>query len=250
MRYVLRFLLATLVGVARPGEGQVAPRAEVRVDVNVPAFRVELWHGGERAGSWPVAVGSRRYDTPTGAYAMGWLEWNPWWIPPKSAWAARDTVTPPGPQNPMGRVKLAIGDAYFIHGTPADSSIGRAMSHGCLRMHNADVLELAQRVLRATGVDSATVAMQAMDTVTRRVTLAWPVPVAVRYDVVEWRAGALYVYPDVYRRGAATVTLALRVLATAGVDTLGVRRDVVRRAVTDGRVRLVVVPADSLVGER
>lgn len=42
----------------------------------------------------------------------------------------------------LGTHKLEIGDGYLIHGTNEDDSIGEAVSHGCVRMYNADVAQL------------------------------------------------------------------------------------------------------------
>jgi lipoprotein-anchoring transpeptidase ErfK/SrfK len=55
--------------------------------------------------------------------------------------------------NPMGAAALLLtGRRYAIHGTNAPSSIGGFVSHGCIRMHNADVLDLYKRVAVGTTV--------------------------------------------------------------------------------------------------
>ena len=52
-----------------------------------------------------------------------------------------------GPGNPLGVRALYIGwTEYRIHGTTAPYSIGTASSNGCIRMHNADVVDLFERV--------------------------------------------------------------------------------------------------------
>lgn len=54
---------------------------------------------------------------------------------------------PPGPRNPLGVRAIYLGwTEYRIHGTTAPSSIGRAASSGCIRMHNDDVVDLFDRV--------------------------------------------------------------------------------------------------------
>ena len=50
---------------------------------------------------------------------------------------------PPGPSNPLGSHFIALGDAIGIHGTNAPTSIGRAVSRGCIRMHPDDILIVA-----------------------------------------------------------------------------------------------------------
>jgi hypothetical protein len=52
----------------------------------------------------------------------------------------------------LGTHKLEIGDGYLIHGTNQATSIGDAVSHGCVRMYNEDVSELYQQVAVGTPV--------------------------------------------------------------------------------------------------
>ena len=120
--------------------------SRIRLELNIPAFRLDVHQDGQPVRSFTVAVGMRQYATPTGDFAITTIVWNPTWYPPPSDWARNETVTPPGPSNPMGRVKLAIGNAYFLHGTPAVSSLGKAASHGCVRMSVPDVIELYDQV--------------------------------------------------------------------------------------------------------
>jgi lipoprotein-anchoring transpeptidase ErfK/SrfK len=51
-----------------------------------------------------------------------------------------------GPRNPLGARALYLGGYYRIHGSNDPGSIGRAASSGCFRMHNADVIDLYDRV--------------------------------------------------------------------------------------------------------
>ena len=67
------------------------------------------------------------------------------------AWSANPGVTPtiPGgsPRNPMGAAALGLDRGnYAIHGTNDPASIGGFVSHGCIRMYNADVMDLYARV--------------------------------------------------------------------------------------------------------
>ena len=53
----------------------------------------------------------------------------------------------PGPNNPVGSVWIDLsGDGYGIHGTPEPDRIGKTQSHGCIRMTNWDVEDLASMV--------------------------------------------------------------------------------------------------------
>ena len=80
-------------------------------------------------------------------------EW-PTWRPPAEMIkreAAKGHMLPDemegGPENPLGARAMYIGGKiYRIHGTNAPGSIGGAVSSGCIRMMNADVIELYDRV--------------------------------------------------------------------------------------------------------
>ena len=111
------------------------------------------FQGDELTRSYPVAIGQDRYPTPTGEFRIARVIWNPRWVPPESEWAKDETAKEPGdPGNPMGKVKIFFQDPdYYIHGTDAEDSLGEAASHGCLRMANADVVELARMVMEHGG---------------------------------------------------------------------------------------------------
>lgn len=62
-------------------------------------------------------------------------------------------VIPAGsPKNPLGAAALTLHDDYAIHGTNNPGSIGRFVSHGCIRMYNSDVMDLFRRVSVGTPV--------------------------------------------------------------------------------------------------
>jgi lipoprotein-anchoring transpeptidase ErfK/SrfK len=52
----------------------------------------------------------------------------------------------------LGRYKLDLGDGYLIHGTPDQSSVGTAATHGCLRLREADLRFVYERVPTGTAV--------------------------------------------------------------------------------------------------
>lgn len=204
----------------------------------MPAFRLDVRADTQALRSFPVAVGMPRYPTPTGDFAIAEVEWNPWWRPPDSYWARNDTVTPPGPQNPMGKVKMPFGRALYLHGTTVPSSIGKAASHACVRMHNADAITLGKLVQAhggATLSDAGTDSIILRWRPTRLVELPAPVPVRIVYRLVELQGEELVVYPDVYRRGREGIEAdALALLAAAGYDTASVDRSLIRRVMTEG----------------
>jgi lipoprotein-anchoring transpeptidase ErfK/SrfK len=82
-------------------------------------------------------------------------EW-PDWRPPAQMLKRRPdlpTFMSGGPDNPLGARALYLGSSlYRIHGTNEPETIGRAVSSGCIRMNNEDVIDLYDRVKVGTRV--------------------------------------------------------------------------------------------------
>ena len=105
--------------------------------------------GGGKAIQYPVAIG-RTAQVWTGKTHISRKEKNPTWLNPDDPEAE---VVPGGPDNPLGERALYLGSTlYRIHGTPMASSIGQAVSNGCIRMYNKDVKDLYNRVTIGTKV--------------------------------------------------------------------------------------------------
>ena len=181
--------------------------AGLALRLNVPAYRLDVVEDGVRTHTYRVAVGTPDHPTPLGDFWVRRIVWNPWWVPPPFEWAENERVTPPGPSNPTGRVKIMFGRYLFMHGTPAESTLGRAASHGCVRMANADAIELA-RLLQETG--SPGVASQEIDSLvanpkmTRAYALERPIPFSIEYRLAEIQGERLEAHPDIYRKGGLT----------------------------------------------
>jgi lipoprotein-anchoring transpeptidase ErfK/SrfK len=108
---------------------------------------------GERQLFYVLGAGQAiRYPVGVGRAGMAWH--GQAYVAKKylrPAWASRPGVTPaiPGgsPRNPMGEAAIGLDRGnYAIHGTNDPASIGGFVSHGCIRMYNADILDLYQRV--------------------------------------------------------------------------------------------------------
>jgi murein L,D-transpeptidase YcbB/YkuD len=200
----------------------LASAPPLRIVVNIPAFRLDVYVADSVTRTMSIAPGMPGFRTPRGEFAISSVEWNPWWIPPDRPWAAKEKPMRPGPANPMGRVKLNFRPLYFLHGSPFERSIGTAASHGCIRLKNADAIELA-RLVHRYGTSSLTtdeVERLATDTATRLIALDEPIPIEIRYDRVEIRGGQVTVHRDVY--GLATRSLRAELIATLsanGIDT-------------------------------
>jgi lipoprotein-anchoring transpeptidase ErfK/SrfK len=111
-------------------------------------------------------AGPRPKDIPKPLVKTGELFGNvdhiiidPWWLPTpeiRQEWQAKgrelsERIAPGDPLNAMGKAKIVIRfedypEPLRIHGTNQPRSIGRHASRGCIRMHNRDILDLAQLV--------------------------------------------------------------------------------------------------------
>jgi lipoprotein-anchoring transpeptidase ErfK/SrfK len=127
--------------------------AELRLEVDLSDRVLYAIVDGETIETFPVAIGQDDWPTPEGKFTIRKVIWNPSWKPPDSKWARGKTAKPPGhPDNPMKRVKMFFKEPdYYIHGTAAEDSLGKAESHGCLRMGEEDVTRLAQLVMEHGG---------------------------------------------------------------------------------------------------
>jgi lipoprotein-anchoring transpeptidase ErfK/SrfK len=96
-----------------------------------------------------VAVGQPAYPTPNGLFAIQSKQVNPTWTAPNSPWAgeaAGQSYDSSDPNNPLKARWMGVSGSVGIHGTGEDYSIGTRASHGCIRMHVSDVIDLYDRV--------------------------------------------------------------------------------------------------------
>jgi lipoprotein-anchoring transpeptidase ErfK/SrfK len=106
----------------------------------------------------PITHGGDRNPVPRGKRKIKWIKKDPHYkYNPRLFWDAprnhRPAVLAPGPNNPVGRVWIAINLRHVgLHGTPDPSSIGYAESHGCIRMTNWDAQDLAEIVQPGTEI--------------------------------------------------------------------------------------------------
>src|SRR6266550_6785121 len=113
--------------------------------------------GNGRAVRYPVGVG-RAGKQWTGTARISGKYLKPAWSPPEEVKRDKPSlpnVIPGGiPSNPMGAAAMTLsgGGEYAIHGTNDPRSIGGFVSYGCIRMYNADVLDLYNRVSWGTTV--------------------------------------------------------------------------------------------------
>lgn len=113
---------------------------------------------GKLVGIYTATMGSSHDPLPLGSWKVNGVARNPpFHYNPKLFWDSSSTATrqtlPPGPNGPVGVVWIDLNkDHYGIHGTPQPQTIGRAESHGCVRLTNWDAARLAQMVSPGTQV--------------------------------------------------------------------------------------------------
>lgn len=130
-----RALAALFVAVGEALAQETRPVAR-RIVVSIPDRALALVEDGRVVKTYPVAVGAAATPSPTGSFTVIERITHPTWYGPRK-------VVPPGKSNPLGPRWIGLSrKGYGIHGTSNPRSIGRAASHGCIRMHNSDVEEL------------------------------------------------------------------------------------------------------------
>ena len=161
-----------------------AAAAELRLEVDLSERQLSAIVDGQTVETFAVAIGKNSYPTPKGDFKIRKVIWNPSWRPPDSKWARGKTAKPPGhPENPMKVVKMFFKEPdYYIHGTADEDSLGRAESHGCIRMHESDVTRLAQLVMEHGGKPMPEPWYRRIfrRKTTKVVYLAAPVPIEIR----------------------------------------------------------------------
>jgi hypothetical protein len=126
------------------------------ITVDRDNFRLRLFKRLRISKRYGIAVGMAGLDTPRGFYRVQSKQVNPAWTKPHSDWVPpeeRGEVVPGGdPNNPLKARWMGVANGVGIHGTSEDWSIGTRASHGCIRMHVSDVIDLYDRVSIGTPV--------------------------------------------------------------------------------------------------
>ena len=148
----------TVITVPNVADGR--PDGQVfRIEVDKPAKAVRAFgRNNEVVAFYPASVGSREKPAPSGTYHVGRVVKDPTYhYDPKFQFKGvrtdRELTIAPGPNNPVGLVWIDLNKpTYGIHGTSHPEEIGKTGSHGCVRLTNWDVLDLAKRVRKGTPV--------------------------------------------------------------------------------------------------
>ncbi len=124
---------------------------EMQVVVDLSDYRVYIYRLEQVIASYPIGIGKKGWETPTGSFQVMHKQLNPIWRHPITG-----KVFPPGPDSPLGDRWVGFWsdgrNQIGFHGTPDSEQVGTAVSHGCLRMRNPDVRLLYKQVKMGTPV--------------------------------------------------------------------------------------------------
>ena len=177
---------------------------DIRVTVDVPAFLLTLWQGDKEVTSFHVGVGQKDFPIAIGPRTANQIVMNTDWIPPDSDWV-REAKFKPGkaisaasPQNPLGKIKIPLGDGYLLHQAKGAGDLGSLVSHGCVRIMLGDLFNLSKKIAVAYNLPITNIEKSRADKKQRILNLDATLPVDIFYDTMVVERGVLHIYPDVY----------------------------------------------------
>ena len=153
-----------------PGEGRevlipteyILPPGERKgIVINLAEMRMFYYpEGSNTVVTFPIGIGREGWQTPLVSTTVTKIVKDPTWTPPASIRAEHAAMgdplpasVPPGPDNPLGPWALRLAaPGYLIHGSNKELGVGMRVSHGCMRMYNNNVTELAAMVPVGTPV--------------------------------------------------------------------------------------------------
>lgn len=142
----VKWILAVLLMVTADALAQKQQPAR-QVLVSIPDRKLAVLEDGRVLKVFPVAVGADDSPSPDGEFQIINRLSNPTYYHPGK-------VIPAGPANPLGSRWIGLNlKGYGIHGTNAPRSIGKAASHGCIRMAKRDLEQLFEMVHVGDTVD-------------------------------------------------------------------------------------------------
>lgn len=235
-----------------------AGQPDIKLTLNVPSFRLTVWQNGKEVKSYFVGVGMKQYPIYIGEREAREIIWNPAWIPPSSDWVSSHKGVRPGevikasdPRNPLGKLKIPLGDGYLIHQATGPSNLGNLVSHGCVRMLRSDLYDLAEKIVaaRSLPVTPKQIARAKASSKTLVAALEEPLEFDINYDTLVVEGGTLYIYPDVYDRGTNTVARLRGELRAYGVDASALDEETLRKMLAGVTRRTKFVVGVQSIGE-
>lgn len=139
------------LGAAEPFVPEPVNESPMSLVVDLSDRRVYVYEAERVKTSFRIAVGRAGWETPTGRYEVISMVEHPTWQHPFTG-----EIVPPGSGNPLGARWIGFWtdgkNTIGFHGTPNEETVGRAASHGCIRMYNDDVMRLFEMVQIGTPV--------------------------------------------------------------------------------------------------
>jgi lipoprotein-anchoring transpeptidase ErfK/SrfK len=133
-----KWILAVLILLSIGARAQEAVTRQIVV--SIPDRKLAIVENGSVVKVYPVAVGADVSPSPTGTFTIVNRLTDP-------TYYHKGTVIGPGADNPLGNRWIGLNQkGYGIHGTNVQSSIGKAASHGCIRLGRKDLVDLFTRV--------------------------------------------------------------------------------------------------------
>ena len=143
-------LVSVLSGLLLCGAASSAARADVLISVDKSAQRMEVSVDGQPRYAWPVSTGVEAHDTPSGAYRPFRME--------------RTHFSKEWDDAPMPFALFFTNQGHAIHGTNHVRNLGRAASHGCVRLSVRNAATLFNLV-KAQGMGRTQVRIEGEDAV-------------------------------------------------------------------------------------
>ncbi len=139
--------------IQSPNVVQIQPETQpLRLEISLSKRQVTLYQADVKVKTYPIAVGRPGWETPTGTFQVMQKVRNPIWVHPFTG----EKVAGKDPENPLGGYWLGFWtdgkNAIGFHGTPTPLSVGKAASHGCVRMYVKDIAELFEQINLGTVV--------------------------------------------------------------------------------------------------
>jgi lipoprotein-anchoring transpeptidase ErfK/SrfK len=139
--------LVTPSAMAQETATTLPARVKRQVVVSIPDRKLVVMENGAVLRMFPVAVGAEVSPSPTGEFEIASRLTDP-------TYYHSGVVIPAGTDNPLGPRWVGLNKkGYGIHGTNMPGSIGKAASHGCIRMRNRDIVQFFAMVNVGDTVD-------------------------------------------------------------------------------------------------
>jgi lipoprotein-anchoring transpeptidase ErfK/SrfK len=129
-----------LIAAAEALAQDEAGRAQRRIVVSIPDRKLAVIENDRLLRTFDIAVGAPHSPSPVGSFTVVNHIANP-------TWYYKGKIVGPGQGNPVGTRWMGLSArGYGIHGTNVPSSIGKNVSHGCIRLRNSDIEQLFEMV--------------------------------------------------------------------------------------------------------